>query len=316
MNLLPLNAIFDIQYGNQLDLYKLDCDEESEINFISRTSQNLGVVAKVSRLANIDPFPAGLITVTLGGSYLLSSFIQQQPFYTAQNIKVLTPKNEMSYSEKLFYCKAIEMNRFRYTSHGREANETLDFLMVPAQVPDVFKNINIEEFLEINDSPILKCNMNLDKNSFKWFELNELFKVKGTKTTPVSELKKDVERKYPYITTQGTNNGVEGFYSDYTEDGEVITFDSAVTGYCSYQALPFSASDHVEKVIPKFKINKYIALFLVTVLNQEQYRYNYGRKCCQTRMRKIKIKLPAKNGKPDWEFMEKYIQSLPYSSSI
>jgi len=87
-------------------------------------------------------------------------------------------------------------------------------------------------------------------------------------------------------------------------------------GYCSYQSLPFSASDHVEKLIPKFKMNKYIALFLVTILNLEQYRYNYGRKCSQERMKKISIKLPSKNGNPDFEYMENYVKSLPYSSSL
>ena len=316
MKLVPLHSIFDIQYGNQFDLYKLDSDDGSDINFVSRSRQNLGVVAKVSQIDGIDPFPAGLITTTLGGTYLLSSFVQEQPFYTAQNVKVLTPKYEMSYNEKLFYCKTIEMNRFRYTSHGREANETLDILMVPEKIPPCFKNISVKEIIEISDKPILEDEISLDKNNFKMFGLTELFKVKGSKTTPLLELEEYGSGEYPYVTTQATNNGIEGFYNYYTEDGEVITFDSAVIGYCSYQPLFFSASDHVEKLIPKFKINKYIAMFLVTVLNKEQYRYNYGRKCSQIRMRKIKIKLPAKNGKPDFEFMENYIKSLPYSSSI
>lgn len=316
MNLVPLNTIFDVQYGNQLDLYKLDSDEESEINFVSRTRQNLGVVAKVSRLDNIEPFPAGLITVTLGGSYLLSSFIQEQPFYTAQNVKVLAPKYKMSYKEKLFYCKAIEMNRFRYTSHGREANKTLDFLMIPLKVPSSFISINIDKILKVDESAISKEKISLENNSFGLFNLSDLFKIKGAKTTSVLELEEHGKGKYPYVTTQATNNGIEEFYDYYTEGGEVITFDSAVIGYCAYQLLPFSASDHVEKLIPKFKINKYTALFLVTILNQEQYRYNYGRKCSQTRMRKIKIKLPTENGKPDFKFMENYIKSLPYSSSI
>ena len=177
MKLVPLNSIFDIKYGNQLDLYKLDSNDESEIAFVSRSSHNLGVVAKVERLDDIEPFPAGLITVTLGGTYVLSSFIQEQPFYTAQNIKVLTPKYEMSYNEKLFYCKAIEMNRFRYTSHGREANETLDFLMVPAKVPSGFRNINIDEMVEVSDAPILKDRINLDKSRFKLFNLTGKFSI-------------------------------------------------------------------------------------------------------------------------------------------
>lgn len=316
MNLIPLNTIFDVQYGNQFDLYKLDSNEESEINFVSRTRQNLGVVAKVSRLDNIEPFAAGLVTVTLGGSYLLSSFIQEQPFYTAQNIKVLTPKYKMSYKEKLFYCKAIEMNRFRYTSHGREANKTLDFLTVPSKVPSSFININIDKILKIDKNAILKEKIGLDNDSLKLFKLSDLFKIKGTETTSVLKLEEYGKGKYPYVTTQATNNGVEGFYDYYTEDGEVITLDSAVIGYCTYQPLPFSASDHVEKIIPKFEMSKYIALFLVAVLNQEQYRYNYGRKCSQTRLHRIKIKLPAKNLKPDWEFMENYVKSLPYSGSV
>ena len=57
-------------------------------------------------------------------------------------------------------------------------------------------------------------------------------------------------------------------------------------------------------------------MFLVTILNKEQYRYNYGRKCSQARMRQIKIKLPAKNGQPNFDFMENYIKSLSYSRSI
>src|ERR1700748_2707931 len=98
MELIALNKIFNIHYGNQFDLYKLQIDDSSNINFVSRSSQNLGVVAKVSKFKEIHPFPAGLITVTLGGTYLLSSFIQPNPFYTAQNVKVLTPLNEMSFN--------------------------------------------------------------------------------------------------------------------------------------------------------------------------------------------------------------------------
>ena len=34
-------------------------------------------------------------------------------------------------------------------------------------------------------------------------------------------------------------------------------------------------------------------------------------------MKKMSIKLPAdKNGNPDWDYMEKYIKSLPYSDLI
>lgn len=316
MNLVPLNKIFDIRYGNQFDLYKLEADEDSDINFVSRSSQNLGVICKVSTYNDTEPFSAGLITVTLGGTYLLSSFIQQDKFYTAQNIKVLTPKRDMSYNEKLYYCKAIEANRFRYTSHGREANITLDTLPIPEDVPIEFLEIKVEKINIVDDTPLISSSFPLVQDSWINFDLNYLFKITGSQTTSLLELEKYGDGKYPYVTTQATNNGVEGFYNFYTEEGNILTVDSAVLGYCSYQAENFSASDHVEKLIPKFRMNKYIALFLVAILNLEQYRYNYGRKCSQSRMKQIKIKLPVENGQPDFDFMENYIKSLSYSKSI
>jgi hypothetical protein len=316
MNLVPLNSLFYIKYGNQFDLYKLDVNEKSNINFVSRQSYNLGVVCKVSKYKNIEPNPPGLITVTLGGTFLLSSFVQQMPFYTAQNIKILTPKNNMSFNEKVFYCKCIEKNRFRYTSHGREANITLDTLLVPDKVPIIYFNVKTDKLLTLDKKPINNILIYLNIPKWKYFLLSKFFNIKGSKTTSLLDLEKYGPGKYPYITTQASNNGVAGFYDYYTEEGNVLTVDSAVLGYCSYQSLPFSASDHVEKLIPKFNINKYIALFISTVINAEQYRYNYGRKCSQERMEKSQIKLPSKNNVPDFEFMENYIKSLSYSSSI
>jgi type I restriction enzyme M protein len=157
----------------------------------------------------------------------------------------------------------------------------------------------------------------LEIDNWKEFELSEIFNIKGTKTTPKDELGFYGEGKYPYVTTQATNNGVAGFYDYYTEEGNVITIDSAVIGYTSYQSLPFSASDHVETISPKdFKLNPFIAMFLVTILNKEQYRFNYGRKCSQSRLKRLIIKLPSKDNKPDWDFMENYIKSLPYSINL
>ncbi|MBI4653032.1 N-6 DNA methylase [Candidatus Kuenenbacteria bacterium] len=170
--------------------------------------------------------------------------------------------------------------------------------------------------LIVENKSVSNDTVQLKIGEWKYFKLTDLFKITGSKTTPLLELEEYGQGKYPYVTTQATNNGVRGCYDYYSEEGDVLTVDSAVLGYCSYQALPFSASDHVEKLIPKFKMNKYIALFLTTIINLEQYRYNYGIKCSQTRMKKAIIKLPAKNNQIDFELMENYIKSLPYSSSL
>ena len=117
-------------------------------------------------------------------------------------------------------------------------------------------------------------------------------------------------------TTQATNNGVRDFYDIYTEKGKILTIDSAVVGFCAYQPFSFSASDHVEKLLPNFEMNIYRGLFIATVINKEQYRYSYGRKFNQDRIRATSIKLPFQCGGVDWDFIENYMKSLRYSKAI
>lgn len=149
----------------------------------------------------------------------------------------------------------------------------------------------------------------MDTSSWKWFKYTELFDISGSKTTTIEDLKAYGKGEYPYVTTQAVNNGVEGYFNYCTERGGVLTVDSAVLGFCSYQEKDFSASDHVEVLRPKFEMTKYIALFLTTIINREQYRYSYGRKCSQTKLRRSQLKLPVtQEGTPDWKYMEDFVK--------
>jgi hypothetical protein len=318
MELISLHKLFSIQYGNSFDLNMLEvCDENDpdKVNYVSRTRENNGISACVRLRDETPPFEAGLITVAGSGNSVLESFIQYYPFYTGYHVFLLRPLKAMTDFEKLFYCYCIRQNQYKY-SFGRQANKTLKDILVPKEIPQEFLSIKLESINTINSKSLSKANFDLETKNWKRIALKDLFEITGSKTTPVLELEEFGAGKYPYVTTQATNNGMDGFYDYYTEEGNVLTVDSAVLGYCSYQPLPFSASDHVEKLIPKFKLNKYIAMFLATIINEEQYRYNYGRKCSQTRMKEISIELPVDKGQPDFAFMENYIKSLPYSSSI
>ncbi len=177
------------------------------------------------------------------------------------------------------------------------------------------------EIFSYTNAPISSNKFNLSVNDWQWFKYKDIFEIRGSETTPKNELEDSGEGDYPYVTTQALNNGIEGFYNIATEKGNILTVDSAVLGFCAYQAKKFSASDHVEKLIPKFEMTPYIAMFLTTIINKEQYRYNYGRKCSQTKLKSSKIKLPAiinSKGKyePDWQWMEDYIKGLPYSACL
>ena len=225
----------------------------------------------------------------------------------------------MSVEEMLFYAKCISSNKYKY-SYGRQANKTLKDLLIPKSVPKFIKEkisdfkIKLEQNLK--QKPVSNKKIALNVSEWKLFPLNDIFTITGSKTTSKQELQEIGNGMFPNVTTQATNNGVDSFYDTYTEDGNILTVDSAVLGYCAFQPIRFSASDHVEKLIPKFRMNNYVAMFFVTILNMEKYRYNYGRKASQTRMKEISVRLPEKDGNPDFGFMENYIKSLNYSKSL
>jgi hypothetical protein len=166
-----------------------------------------------------------------------------------------------------------------------------------------------------NESVKIDKKLLFDKNNFKEFELKKLFTVRGSKE---SYTKKEITYgEYLYITTSNKNNGVSATSNIYTEDGNVITIDSATDGKAFYQAFKFVGSDHVEVLEPiEFQLNKYIALFITTILNLQLSKYGFGRKRSQKRIKIEKIFLPYIDDRPDFEFMEKYIKSLPYSINI
>ncbi len=228
-----LSEIFDIVYGNQFDLNKMSSDCDSEINFVNRGSNNLGVIAKVDKFNNKEPFPSGCITVALGGS-VLSSHVQLEKFYTGQNIKVLKPKSEMNFELLVFYSLCIEKNKFRYSSHGREANITLNNLLVPEYdcVPLSFE-FDISKEIDYLKEPKVKVKSS-KLVQFKNFKLGELFHVTGTKTTSITELNEIGVGEYPYITTSSKNFGQSGKFNHFTEIGHVLSVESAINGTCFY----------------------------------------------------------------------------------
>lgn len=332
----PINEIFYIEYGNQFDFSKMECtDEPSAINFISRGSTNNGFVSKVQRYKDTEPYPAGLITVTMGGSYLLASFVQPAPFYTAQNIKVLRPKYDMSLAEKLFYCAAIQHNRFRYHSHAREANSTFDTIIVPSpnEIPKSFLNSKISPY---DVSPLSNSIINLDTSNWQYFRFKDIFEIrKGFYNKKPEHV---VGGSIPFIGATDSNNGITSYCDIDTIEKTSKTGDSnnaplseklfksdCITvsnngsiGFAFFQSQEFTCSHDVNPLyLLDRHLNIYIAMFLCTVIELERYRWAYGRKWRPARMPESLIKLPVTpKGKPDWDFMESFIQSRPYSKLL
>lgn len=335
--MVPINKLFHICYGNQFDFSKMDvCDDG--INFISRGSTNNGYVAKVEKYNDIEPFPAGMITVTMGGSYLLASFVQPSPFYTAQNIKVLNPIVEMDLEVKLFYCAAIQHNRFRYHSHSREANSTFDDILVP-EIDEIPSWVKRNDVKLIKGNNAISNELILCTEKWKWFRYDDIFCIRKGFYNKKPE--NHTGNKIPFIGAIDNNNGVTEYYSvndieDASKTGDennapltekifakncITVTNNGSVGYAFYQLRDFSCSHDVNPLYlhPKWKqeLNPFIAMFLCSLIEKERYRWTYGRKWRPKRMPSSLIKLPIDNNShPDWKYMEEFIKGLPYSSNL
>lgn len=136
------DELFTIDGGTKLDKVKMS-NVCPSINFVGRANTNNGVTDFVDKIDAIEPYQAGLMTISLGGEYLGSCFIQDMPFYTSQNVNVLIPKQEMSYYCKQFIATMIfKEGRIHYKAFIDELNRHMktDF-SIPLPV-DEKGNIN------------------------------------------------------------------------------------------------------------------------------------------------------------------------------
>ena len=318
MNTIKLSDIFFVSYGTKLDMNKMTSNKASDIAFVSRSSKNNGVVDFVDKLPHVEPLGSGLITVTLGGTYVLSSFLQNCKFYTAQNVAVLTAKTDLSAEEKLFYCLCISKNRFRYSAFGREANRSLKDILVPSResIPDYVRKIDTSK-ITVAKKRILHEDLDLpDVKLWSSFKLNKLFEMKKGKRLTKANLKSG---KVPFIAAIDNNNGCRELIShEPIHQGNTISVNyNGSVAEAFYQPVPFYASDDVNVLYPNFDMNIYTAMFIITIIKQEKYRFNYGRKWHLERMSISTIKLPSTiDNEPDFILMENFIKTLNYSRGI
>lgn len=343
-----LHRLFDIRMGNKFDKNKLD-EDTPEVNLVSRVSYNNGVDVKVGYVDGVAPFPAGYVTVALGGSYLGSCFVQEEPFYTAQNVAVMKPRvSEMTRGVCTFISGLVRYeSKTKYYAFGRELNIHIktDFdVKLPIKrntdcSPVVDSSCRwsddgyipdwqfMEDYIKsLHHKPLTTKNKagqvpKLNVSRWKEFRVGDLFDIHPTKAIDGVNAEECVGIGVPLVVNQSNNNGVAGFCDMLPSDrGGIITFSDTWEGETFfYQPEDFIGFAHVQGMYPKIdNISGECLLFIATVLEFEaRGRYSYGRKKRRDIIMNVSIKLPVDaDGNPDWQFMENYIKALPYGDRL
>ncbi|MCY6384583.1 restriction endonuclease subunit S, partial [Actinobacillus pleuropneumoniae] len=118
----------------------------------------------------------------------------------------------------------------------------------------------------------------------------------------------------PYVSSTASNNGVDNFIGN---SSGVRIFENCLTlansgsvGSAFFHHYQFVASDHVT-ALQMEQPNKYVYLFLSTLLKRLEEKYSFNREINDKRIQREKILLPVhSDGKPDWQFMEDFMRQI------
>ena len=260
-----------------------------------------------------------------------TAFYQPNDFCATSDVNVMIPKFEMSRNQGIFITVMINFNenyRWTYGRQCRVGNTKKIRIKLPTK-EDGTPDFNfMDKYIDsINSKPLTtrvhkttppKINRGGD------YKVDEIFDVVygiNMELNACQTTNSDDPDGIAFVARTSENNGVSAYVK--IEDGYdpqpagIITVAGGGSVLSTfYQHRPFYSGRDLYLLIAKTNISKYAKFFIATVLQTEQYRFNYGRQANKS-LPKLNLRLPAlDDGTPDYVTMESYIKSLPYSDRI
>lgn len=298
--------LFDIQSGTRLT--KKDWGEPI-YQYIGSSSINNGITGMCNQWNHEN-----VITLCSNGS-VGYSFLQKEKVYVSDNCNVLYPKYVRTDYIDLFICTVLTKIFTTTFCYGKPLNLTR---LREESVYLPFKNNHIdwewiEEFMKALDANIIKIKYKtstspVNTDTWKKFNITDLFNIQGGKTV----IKEDWgEPIYPYVGSSSINNGITGKCNQWNYENTISINSTGSVGYAFWHPYKFLLSSNCRTLIPKFNITNNIGLFICTILTKVfTNNYSYGKNLTTTRLQQESIYLPEKDGKPDWEYMENFMNEL------
>lgn len=314
-----------------------------EIEAASKTGEppNVSIDKKI--------FPANAVCVTNNGSVGYAYF-QAKEFTCSHDVNALYQKDgEFNEYTGLFIATVIMHDRYRwdYGRKWRPKRMVNSELKLPVKqdkngdpILDEKKRYSKEGYIpdwnwmekyvkSIHCKHITSSINNLQKNfdakTWKEFKLSKLFEIcRGNGLSKVTLDEK--EEGINFISRQSYNNGVNTYVEELEnikpfEAGCItVPLGGEYLGTSFVQLKPFYTGAHMAVLSPiKKDMSLYSKLFICTLIRFEsKIKYcAFGRELDTHIDREFSINLPVtKTGEPDWNWMDNYVKSLPYSDRI
>lgn len=314
-----VNDLFIIKTGGDLWLER---EISGDIPVVSLGFENNGIVGYIQKNIEHHLYPAGSITVS-GWAGGMKAFVQVKDFYVRGRVKILIPKQEMTLNEKLYYCCCFNANAYRFAYGRKSSADRFSSIKIPAldDIPSWVNDKNVQSLISnnINNSP-----SEINYSNWKKYKISDIFIYKRGKGI-VKEDSEMFPGKIPAIQGADNNNGVLCYLSkEFLSSGNYLYIkEPCITlarvgssGSVNFQKDGCFIGDKAFALILKEQHSIYVYLYLKAILQLEKYKYTYGRGITINQYMNMNIMLPSIDNRPDWDYMEKYIKSLPYADKL
>ncbi len=316
---MRVDELFDIEICKNPISREYADENKGTTAYITTTSENNGIDGYVNYPAQ---YQGNVITVSKDGASA-DAFYQTEPFCGNEKVMVLIPKFDLTPIQMMFYTYAISFNKERF-AYGRKCSvERLSELDVPAieDIPDWIDDFEIKPLTTKNKKGKVP-ELNIQK--WKEFKISDIFDVKygvNLELNACTECDAKDSNAVNFVARTAENNGISAHVlriNDVTpQKAGLISVAGGGSVLSTFlQPEPFYSGRDLYTLASKDDISDAAKMFIITIIEQNKYKYSYGRQANKT-LPDLILKLPVDDkGNPNYSFMENYIKSLPYGDRL
>ena len=242
------------------------------------------------------------ITVAYNGSWPLLAKFHPYDFGAKDDVAVLTPLGRMREHTLLYVAAVLNLMTWRYSYYRKTFRVRVRNTQIPIPMSGGEVDEDAIEALAVLDAEAFTPKRRTvgepppGPSQWKLFSITDFFNVARGDFHSLADLDPG-----PYMTVSRvvTDNGVVGYF-DRPEDAKVypagtITV-STLGGDAFVHMAEFIATDNVMILLPLEPMSLTTRLFVALMLNQQNWRYSYGRQCYRAKFLATELWLPIQRG--------------------
>ncbi|MBR6311208.1 MAG: restriction endonuclease subunit S [Paludibacteraceae bacterium] len=325
-----LGDLFDIK--NTLSFNSDRLVDGTEYDYITRTSLNQGILQTTGFVNSENINPAGTWSL---GLLQMDFFYRNKPWYAGQFVRMVVPKIDIPPKAILFFQTLLNRQKpillqvlvrhvdetFRNTNVflPQTANNEIDFDFMESFIRELEEERvrELQSYLAVtglSDYTLTKVEQDalvgFDALEWQEFRYDKIF----NHIEQGRRLKKDDQMagEIPFVMSGVTNTGVVNYISNPVASFPANSLTVDIFGNTFYRSFAYGLGDDTGAYWNDEKeYSKEQMLFFATSVGKSlSGKYSYGHKLRSSQSLGFKMRLPTRDGAPDYEAMQNFISAV------